>query len=136
LPIGTRYCQIGDPRRLEARLMIDQADAQFVYPGQNVKMIMAQAAGYVYVSQVESISPDEVKVSPTHLASTNKGDLPTQMTPSGESKPQNPVFDVKVPLPERDPHSLLRVGLVGRAKIRTDPRTLWDRFYTYLQRTI
>jgi hypothetical protein len=45
------------------------------------------------------------------------------------------VFEAVVPLPENDPHGLLRIGLVGRAKIRTEPRTIAERLWRYVSRT-
>ncbi len=135
LAVTTKFCEVGDAGRLEARLVIDQNDVEFVEVGQSVAMMMDQSAGFVYYSQIEKKSQEDLKVSPTHLASTNKGPLVTQMTATGVPRPQNTVFDALVPLPEQDPHGLLRVGLVGRAKITTGPRTIWERFMRYLSRT-
>jgi putative peptide zinc metalloprotease protein len=131
----TRFCQIGDPHRLEARLAIDQGDVEFVQPGQQVKIMMAQSAGYVYVSTLERVATEDMKVTPTHLSSQNGGELPTQMTAGGIARPLSPVFEAVVPLPENDPHGLLRIGLVGRAKIRTEPRTIAERLWRYVSRT-
>jgi putative peptide zinc metalloprotease protein len=131
----TPFCQIGDPHKLEARLVIDQGDVEFVWPGQRVEMLMAQLAGIKYVSQLERVASEDLKVSPTHLSSQNGGELPTTVTPSGVARPLSPVFEAVVPLPVDDPHSLLRVGLVGRAKIHIAPRTIAERLYRYLKRT-
>ena len=49
LMTGTKFCQIGDPRSLEARLVIDQGDVEFVAPGQRVEIMLTQSADYVYV---------------------------------------------------------------------------------------
>jgi hypothetical protein len=40
-----------------------------------------------------------------------------------------------VPLPENAPNRLMRIGLVGKAKISTPPRTLWARLVRYLSHT-
>jgi putative peptide zinc metalloprotease protein len=132
---GTKLCQIGDPNRLEARLVIDQGDIEFVAEGQRVEIMLAQSAEYVYVSTVERVSSEDLKISPTHLSSLNGGALPTQMGPGGVPRPLSPVFEAVVPLPEEDPHGLLRIGLVGQAKISTRPRTLLDRLVRYASRT-
>ena len=44
--VGSKLCQIGDPHRLEARLMIDQGDVELIAPGQRVDVMLTQAAGY------------------------------------------------------------------------------------------
>ena len=132
---GTKLCQIGDPNRLEARLVIDQGDVELVAPGQRVEIMLAQSAEYVYVSRIERVSTEDLKVSPSHLSSLHGGELPTQMGPGGVPRPLSPVFEAVVPLPEDDPHGLMRIGLVGRAKIHTPPRTLLERIVRYASRT-
>jgi putative peptide zinc metalloprotease protein len=132
---GTKLCEIGEPNRLEARLIIDQDDWGFVHPGQRAEIMLDQSAEYVYVSKVERRGTETVKESPTHLSSLHKGPLPTQMGPDGVARPLTPVFDALVPMPEEDPHELLRIGLIGRAKITTAPRTIAERLYRYFMRT-
>ncbi len=132
---GTRLCQIGDPKRLEARLVIDQGDVELVAPGQRVEIMLTQSAEYVYVSRIERVSTEDLKTSPPRLSSLHGGELPTKMDPSGQPRPLNTVYEAVVPLPENDPRGLLRLGLVGRAKITTGPRTLGQRLYRYFSRT-
>ena len=135
LVAGTKLCQIGDPNRLEARLLIDQGDVAFVEAGQRVEIMLNQSAEYVYVSKIERRATETLKTTPKNLSSLQGGPLATQMDPGGVPRPLSPVFEAVVPLPEQDPHGLLRIGLVGRAKITTAPRTLWDRLVRYASRT-
>jgi putative peptide zinc metalloprotease protein len=135
LLVGSKFCQIGDPQRLEARLIIDQGDVELIQPGQRVDVMLAQYAGVVYVSQIEKISTENLKVSPAHLSSLQGGELPTKADAGGVPRPLNPVYEAVVPLPEDDPKGLLRLGLVGRAKVITTPRTLASRLWRYFSRT-
>jgi putative peptide zinc metalloprotease protein len=135
LVVGTKLCQIGQPNRLEARLIIDQNHSRDVHPGQHVEIMLDQSAEYVYVSKIEQRGSETVKESPQNLSSLNGGPLPTQMGTDGVARPIAPAFDALVPLPEEDPHGLLRIGLTGRAKITTPWRTLWARLYEYGART-
>ena len=118
--VGTKFCQIGDPKRLEARLVIDQGDVELVAKGQKVKVMLEQSADFVYVSHVEDVSAEDLKTSPVHLSSLHGGALPTKMDDSGTPRPLGLVFEAVVPLPE-DKHDVLRIGLVGEAKITTAP---------------
>ena len=131
---ATKFCQIGDPRRLEARLVIDQGDFDFVRKGQRVEILLAQSAHDKYISSIELLGNQTVKSSPAHLSSLHGGELATQMGPDGVARPLSPVFDALVPLPEDD-MGLLRIGLVGQAKITTAPRTLGSRLWRYLIKT-
>ena len=56
------------------------------------------------------------------------------MDAGGVARPLSPIFEAVVPLPE-EADDLLRIGLVGRAKITTAPRTLWSRLYRYVAHT-
>jgi putative peptide zinc metalloprotease protein len=135
LRTGTKLCQIGDPNRLEARLVIDQGDVELVAPGQRVAIMLTQSAEYVYVSRIDKVSTEDLKTSPPRLSSLHGGDLPTRMDPSGTPRPLSTVYEAVVPLPENDANGLMRLGLVGRAKITTAPRTLAERLYRYFSRT-
>jgi len=136
LMTGTKLCQIGDPHLLEARLVIDQNDVEFVHEGQPVEIMLHQTTDYVYSNCfIENIASDDLKTSPAHLSSLNGGSLPTKMDAGGVARPLSPIFQAVVPLPEKDPHGLLRIGLVGNARITTRPRTLWERLYRYAAHT-
>ena len=114
---------------------IDQGDIEFVAPGQKVEIMLTQTAEYVYVSTIERVSTENQKTTPTHLSSLHGGDLPSKADASGAARPLSPIYEAVVPLPENDPNHLLRIGLVGKAKISTAPRTLWARLVRYLSHT-
>ncbi len=132
---GTKLCQIGEPNRLKARLIISQDDSSFVHAGQRVEIMLEQSSEFVYVSTIEDRGNETVKETPPHLSSLKGGPLPTQMSPDGRARPIGTMFDAFVPLPEDDPNGLLRIGLIGRAKITIEHRTLWNRLYRYAART-
>ncbi len=129
---GTKICQIGNPDQLEARLVIDQNDIESVKAGQRVEIMLSQSADWVYVSKIEKVATENLKASPKRLSSLHGGDLATQMDPSGVPRPLNQSYEALVPL---EAHNLLRIGLVGHAKIATAPRTLGQRLGRYLTRT-
>lgn len=132
-----KFCQVGDPSCMEARLALDQGDVELLENkvGWKVEIMLAQTSEVVYVSKVESVSNENIKKTPTHLSSLHGGDITSKMDPTGVAKPISTIYEAIVPLPENDPHHLLRIGLVGRAKITTPPRTLASRVYRYLSKT-
>ena len=132
---GTKLCQVGDPHSLEARLYIDQGDIEFVAPGQKVEVMLTQTTEYSYVSTIEHVSTENSKTTPPHLSSLHGGDLPSKADATGAARPLSPIYEAVVPLPEDPKHPLLRIGLVGKAKISTPPRTIWARLVRYLSHT-
>ena len=132
---GQKFCQVGDPQSLEARLYIDQNDIEFVQPGQRVEIMLSQTAEWSYVSTIEHVSTENEKNTPTHLSSLHGGELPSKADASGAARPLSPIYEAVVPLPETDKGPFLRIGLVGKAKISTAPRTLWARLVRYLSHT-
>ncbi len=141
---GDRLCRIGDPRSFEARLAISQDDIELVSEGQEARLMLNQTTDLKYVSKITSISREELPETPSRLSSLTGGAVATEMDKSGQAKPLRPMFEATVPLgdyaslPEtaKQQHDLLRVGLVGEAKITIEPRTLWQRFYRYLTKTV
>ncbi|MFO0790438.1 MAG: hemolysin D [Pirellulales bacterium] len=136
LVVGTKFCQIGDPKSLEARLAIDQNDVEFVLPNQKVEIMLDQTADYVYTNcYIERVSTEDLKITPQHLSSLHNGPLPSKADATGNPRPLNQIFQAVVPLPSEDPHNLLRIGLVGRAKITCAPQTLFKRLSRYVLHT-
>lgn len=142
---GERFCRVGDPRSLEARVAITQNDIDLVNEGQEVRLMLSQTTDLIYPSKIRTISREELLETPPRLSSLTGGSLATETDPSGTAKPQEPAFEAVVPLGDyatltdaeaKRQHELLRVGLVGEAKITTKPRTLWQRLYRYLTRTV
>lgn len=144
LESGERFCRVGDPRALEARIAIAQDEIDLVTEGQAVRLMLNQTTDLIYPSEIAAISRERLPETPPRLSSLTGGVIATETDTSGKAKPLTPTFEALVPLGEytnlpdgaRRQHELLRVGLVGEAKITTEPRTLWQRFYRYLTRTV
>ncbi|TWT94840.1 putative peptide zinc metalloprotease protein YydH [Botrimarina colliarenosi] len=144
LESGDRFCRIGDQRSLEARIVIGQDDIDLVLEGQAVRLMLNQTTDLKYVSKITKISSEELPETPPRLSSLTGGSVATETDPSGAAKPLSPMYEAIIPLGDYDrlpeaaqqQHDLLRVGLVGEAKITIEPRTLWQRFWRYLTRTV
>ncbi|MFV1968994.1 MAG: hemolysin D, partial [Pirellulaceae bacterium] len=145
-----QFCQIGDPNRYEAVLVIDQADINLLYEyfgdarrgnGKEWPKVDLKFDAYrwrTFSSQIEEVASSPMEVSPMSLASQGGGELNTKMDPSGVARPISTSYQARVPLDDvalENKRDLLRVGLTGRAKIYTGWQPLGSRFARFLYRT-
>jgi len=130
---GEEFCQIGDPTRWEAILVVDQEDVEFVHEGQTVEINLDELPEDVLSTKVEFVSPINLKVSPKQLSNKAGGGLATETDESGVERPLSVSYQVVTYLP--DPEGILRVGLRGQAKIHAGTQTLGARFWRYLKQT-
>jgi len=134
---GTLFCQIGNPRNMEAVLIIDQADIEFIRKGQKVDLKLDQLPHDRLHGEIEELAQSDLKFVSRRLSPKGKGEVPTVTDPTtGAERPQSTSYQARVPLD--DPEGLLRIGLRGRAKVYMD-RALWQtlgaRFWRLVTRT-
>jgi putative peptide zinc metalloprotease protein len=131
LETGTLFCMIGDAEKLEAVLIIDQGDVQFVRAGQAVRLKLDERPGEILTGIVREVAQIDLKVTPRELLQHE--DLPTRMNQQGRPELVSTSYQARV---ELDPHgySLLN-GTTGAAKIETAPQSLAARLARYLSRT-
>lgn len=133
LESGTKLCMIGDPRRFKAILVIDQADIEFVHPGQKVEIKLDVMPDRTYVGTLAEISAHAMEVGRPRLGTRAGGDVPTRLDRTGVERPVAPSYQASVPL--EDTEGLLQVGLRGRAKIHAAPQSLGYRLWRWIART-
>lgn len=126
---GTPFCLIGNPRQMKAMLVIDQADFQFVAPGQPVEIKLDQLPFDTFEGTIEHIAEQAMEASPVRLAAKAGGELPTKTDRAGIERPMSTSFQASVYLD--DPEQVLRVGLRGHAKIHVAPQTLGQRLWRW-----
>jgi putative peptide zinc metalloprotease protein len=131
---GTMFCQIGDPRKLEAVLVIDQSDRNMVRPEQRVFIKIDELPHDTFTSQIAEIAESELKVSPQRLTNKYGGELATKTDPhSGAERPISTSYQARVPLD--DETGLMRLGLRGTARIQTDWLPLGTRLWRFVTHT-
>lgn len=133
MPVDVLFCQVGDPRKLEAILVVDQADIPFVQVGQKVEIKLDELPHDVFTGQITEVSPDALKISSKRLSTKSGGELPTKTDEAGVERPMSPSYQVCVPID--DPDGMMRLGLRGRAKIYADWQTLGQRTWRLITRT-
>ena len=113
---GVLFCQVGDPQQLEAILVIDQADMEFLYQGQAVDLKLDSLPHDMLKGTIDRISESNLKITPLRMRAKSGGDLPSKTDPAtGLERPQTTSYQARVSLD--DPDRQLRMGLRGQAKI-------------------
>lgn len=131
---GVLFCQIGNPEKMEAVLVIDQDDIPFVRRGQKVKIKLDARPHDTLEGTIEEIAQSDLKIAPKRLTTKAKGELPTKTDPTtGVERPQSTSYQARVPL--EDPERIFQIGLAGRAKIYMD-RPLWQSLGSRMWRLI
>jgi len=141
---GELFCLIGEPDKMEAILVIDQGDIEFVREGQDVELKLDESPhdtithteldGKERRLQIAQIANTELKISSQRLSGKTGGELATETDPeTGMEKPQSTSYQARVYL--GDPEHELMMGLRGRAKIAVDPQPLGKRFWRFVTKT-
>lgn len=131
LEAGTLVCLVGDPARLDAALVLDQSDIEFVQPGQEVEIQLDQSPAHRLYGTVREVSELDLKVTPPELVP--EGALSTRPDAEGVLRPTEAVYQARVSLRETDRPLLL--GEAGQAKIHAGSLSLARRLWRTLSRT-
>ncbi len=131
---STLFCQIGDPKRMEAILVIDQADIEFVRKGQEVEIKLDELPHETLGGRIDEIAKVELEISPQRLSTKAGGELPPKTDQAGVERPQSTSYQARVALD--DPEGFLRLGLRGRAKIHTPWQPMATRAWRFVSQTI
>lgn len=130
---GELLCSVGDPRKMEAVLIIDQADIEYVKEGQRVWIKLDALPSRTLEGRISEIARKELEATPPHLSSKAGGELATTTDSSGRERPLRSSYQARVPLPNSD--GTLQADFRGRAKIDCGSRTLARRLWRYLSET-
>ncbi len=133
LPEGVLFCQVGDPNAMQADIVVDQSDVEFVTVGQGVDLKLEQLPSQTFSSRIEQIAKLDLKVSPKQLSHKAGGELITKTDASGVERPESTSYQANAPL--SDPGALLRPGLRGQAKIQVGWQSLGVKLVRYLSKT-
>jgi putative peptide zinc metalloprotease protein len=128
------FCLIGDPERLEAVLVVDQGDVEFVRTEQPVRVQLESHPGTTFHSHVLDISGMDMKESPASLSIQEGGNLATRTDQqTGTQVPISTSYQARVPLEDVD--APITIGTRGQAKIFTGWQTLGSRIWRTVTRT-
>jgi len=128
LESGTTFCLIGDPHRLEAILVVDQADIEYVKVGQQVSLWLKQLPGKRLHGTVEEVSDSRLDYAPDPLLAD--GELSIVSDESGLARPASSSYHVRVVI--NSPGQAIPIRSTGWAKIAVQPQSIAQRIYRYL----
>ncbi len=132
---GTTIGQIvPDETQLEAILAIDQSDIEFVAPSQPVDIWVRQAPGRTFRSTIQQVSSVEMKAVPRCLSEKFGGELATTTGPDESERPTSSTYRVSVSI--GDPSGTIAAGSSGSAKIRVGYRTVGQRIWRLICKTV
>ena len=103
LSTGTLFCQIGDPRRQQAILLIDQSDLEYIRPGQAVHLLLTPRPDQPLHTHLTSLSHEPLLTVPASLSRPHGGPISTTLYPAFAPLPSTP----HSPLPGTLGHSSL-----------------------------
>jgi len=131
---STLVCQIGDPAKMQADLVLDQSQIDFVAKGQTVDIKLDHLPLDTLSGQITTIALQNMKVTPRNLSNKAGGEVASKTDESGVERPFSPSYQALV-YPLDGPDDLLRSGLRGRAKIHARWQTVAQRAWRILGET-
>ncbi len=126
-------CLVGDPKRMEAVLVVDQADIDLIQLGVSADIKIDSAKLETFSGVVRQISEMDMKETPESLSTQVGGRLDTEMDSTGRLRPMSTSYQARVPLD--DCKVPLRAGYRGQAKIYVGWKSLGWRLYRFLAKT-
>ena len=130
---GVSVCQIGDPNKLEAILVIDERDVEFLHAGQPVDLFLDQIPGQRFCSRVEQLAQVDMKIAPRNLSSKAGGELLSRTDSAGLERPINTSYQANAFVD--DGTGMMLIGGTGQGKIHARPQTVAQRVWRYLCHT-
>ncbi len=131
---GVLFCQIGDPKVLEAVMVIDQTDRNLIQEGQDVDIKLEGFPSVTIHSTIKEIAESALKVTPKRLSTKSGGELPTKTNPqTGAEEPMSTTYQARAPID--DPAGQYRLGLRGQARVHTKWISLGARLWRLVAHT-
>ena len=128
------FCQIGDPKKLDAVLVLDQGDIESVRKGQSVDIKLDELPHETLHSRIAEIARTELKFVSPRMSVQHQGEVPTTTDPAtGALRPQSTSYQARAPLDDSD--NLLRIGFRGRGKVHVAPMPLGTWLWRLLMHT-
>ncbi|MGL4595616.1 MAG: hemolysin D [Thermoguttaceae bacterium] len=130
---GTLFCSIGDPTDLEAVLVVNQSQREFLHLGQKVELKLTEFPETVFIGEIQDMEGQALSSLEPQLSTRVGGDVPTTTQRDGSERPNSPSFRVRMPLDNSD--LSVFVGMTGTAKVQVASQTLGMRLFRFCNET-
>jgi putative peptide zinc metalloprotease protein len=125
---GKPFCEVGDPHKLEAHLIIDQSDIHLINLDRTAWIKIYGRAEKTLKSRVGEIAKRSREEIPIELSNMLEGEVASKQDPkTGAAKPLTAVYEVIIPVDNAD--LMYEPGLRGAAKV--DGGTCTLAWYLY-----
>ena len=129
---GTWLCSLGNPEQLQARLILDQEDVEFIKAGQPVRILLDEYPGNLLTATVQEIA--EIDIDNLHPNLIHRKEITTDLDATGKQQLSNTSYLVRVTLDPLSEQPLIHS--TGQAKISVSPESLGKKVYRQLRKTI
>ncbi len=134
---GKPFCEIGDPRHLEAHMILDQSDIHLIGVDSPAWIKIYGIAERTIKGRVSEVARRDRDQIPTELSNLAGGEVASKPDPkTGAAKPITHVYEVIIPV--ENPDLSLEQGLRGYAKIDGGYHTLawwllrwWNKLFNF-----
>jgi len=133
LPAARLFCQIGNPEKMDAAMVIEQGEMDFVRTGQLVEIKLEALPGDTFETTITELSYEKLLYTSKQLSNKHEGEVETTTDETGAERPINTLYQAEALI--QDDAGVVRPGMRGRAKIHAGYQTLGQRFWRFLTRT-
>ena len=131
---GKPFCEVGDPHKLEAHMLLDQGDIDLVRLNRRVWIKVHGDSEVTRKSEVGEVAKRNRDEVPPELSNQGGGEIATKQDPkTGDAKPISAIYEVIIPVD--NPDLRLQPGLRGFAKIDGGTHTLGWWLWRLLTKT-
>ena len=133
---GALVCQVGDPNKLEALLVIDQSDRDVIGNDRRrcVDLKLNGFASTTIRSELGPISESKIKSISRRLSNKSGGEIATKTElATGLETPMSTSYEAIAPID--DAAGVYRIGQCGQARVYTDWMSLGGRLWRLLRQT-
>jgi putative peptide zinc metalloprotease protein len=133
LEVGTVLGQIGDPRRRQAAVVLEQDVIEYVHKGDTAEVVFDALPQETFTGKVIEIAIDDLKEGPRRLSAGSGGEVAGRKDAEGRERPTTTSYLARVELD--DAGDRFREGWRGTARIRVGPKPMAARLWRSLSRT-